>query len=215
MRGVVVAIISSLLSAGCSVFGVRNEQMPSYTVEKTLGSGDSRVELRRYGPRLAAEVLVAGSETDARSKGFKILAGYIFGGNTTKTSIEMTAPVAQSQSSTSQSIDMTAPVAQSKTADGNWRIRFFMPAKFTRETLPHPNDGAVEIVTVPPQTIAALRYSGSIGTQAVHDAEARLLRTVTAAGLHPAGAPFSWFYDPPWTLPPLRRNEAAVLVQPG
>ena len=202
-----VAIISGLLSAGCSVFGVRNEQTPPYTVERTIEPG---VQIRQYGPRLAAETAVSGAESTARSKGFQRLAGYIFGGNTTKTSIAMTAPVAQSKS-----IDMTAPVAQSRTSDGQWRIRFFMPANYTRETLPRPNDQAVEIVTVPPETIAVLRYSGSIGAQAVHESETRLMRAVAAAGLHSVGEPFTWFYDPPWTLPPLRRNEAAVLLQPG
>ena len=128
MRGVMVAVISGLVSAGCSVFGIRNEQTPTYTVERTIGPADTRVEIRRYGPRLAAETTVSGGESDARSKGFQTLAGYIFGGNTTKTSIDMTAPVAQSKASPSQSIDMTAPVGQARTVDGKWRIRFFMPA---------------------------------------------------------------------------------------
>lgn len=211
MRGVMVAIISGLLSAGCSVFGIRTEQMPSYTVERTLGPASDQVEVRRYGARLAAETTVSGSETEARSEGFKILAGYIFGGNASKTSIDMTAPVSQARS---QNIDMTAPVSQTRTASGEWRIRFFMPAKFTRQTLPTPNNEAVKIVTVPPETVAVLRYSGGIGPDVVHQQEKRLLEVVRSAGLQAAGMPFSWFYDPPWTLPPLRRNEAAVMVVP-
>ena len=208
-----VAIVSGLLSAGCSVFGVRNEQTPSYTVERTLGPAGSRIEVRRYGPRLAAETTVSGGEADARSKGFQVLAGYIFGANTTATAIAMTAPVSQAKSS--QAIEMTAPVGQSRTLEGKWRIRFFMPAKYTLDTLPVPNDKAVEIVTVPPESIAVLQYSGSIGANAVHDAERRLMRGVADADLHPVGEPFTWFYDPPWTLPLLRRNEAAVVIQPG
>jgi DNA gyrase inhibitor GyrI len=90
-----------------------------------------------------------------------------------------------------------------------------MPTKYTLETLPQPKDKAVNIVTIPPETIAVLRYSGSIGANAVHEAEASLMKIVSDAGLHPTGEPFTWFYDPPWTLPPLRRNEAAVLIQPG
>ena len=202
-----VAIISGLLSAGCSVFGVRNEKTPAYTVERTIGSG---VEIRHYGPRLAAETAVSGTESAARSKGFQRLAGYIFGGNTSKASIDMTAPVAQSKS-----IDMTAPVSQTRNGNDQFRIRFFMPANYTLETLPRPNDQAIEIVTVPSETIAVLRYSGSTGAEAVHASEATLMRAVTAAGLHPSGAPFTWFYDPPWTLPPLRRTEAAVILQPN
>ena len=208
-----VAIISGLLSVGCSVFGVRNEQTPSYTVERTLGPAGSRIELRRYGPRLAAETTVSGGEAEARSKGFRILAAYIFGANTTTTAIAMTAPVSQARSG--QTIDMTAPVSQSRTVEGKWRIQFFMPAKYTFDTLPTPNDKAVEIVTVPPESIAVLQYSGSIGERAVHEAERRLMQGVADAELHPAGEPFTWFYDPPWTFPPLRRNEAAVAIQPG
>ena len=215
MRGVMVAIISGLLSAGCSVFGIRNEQTPGYTVTETIGPSDSRVELRRYGPRLAAETTVSGSEISARSKGFQILAGYIFGGNGSRTSIDMTAPVAQATAAKGQSIDMTAPVAQARAGEGQWRIRFFMPTKYTLDTLPRPNNAAVEIVTVPPETIAVLRYTGSISADSVASEEQRLLKTVAAKGLTTSGLPFSWFYDPPWTLPPLRRNEAAVVLQAG
>lgn len=210
-----VAVISGLLSAGCSIFGIRNEQTPDYTVERTIGDSDPRVEIRHYGPRLAAEATVSGGEAEARSKGFQILARYIFGGNTARASIDMTAPVAQAKSSSGQSIDMTAPVGQARTIDGKWRIRFFMPAQYTIDSLPRPNDPAVEIVTVSPERIATLRYSGSIAASAVNEAERRLVQIVTGAGLEPAGEPFTWFYDPPWTLPPLRRNEAAVVIKPG
>lgn len=212
MKGVLVAILSGLLSAGCSVFGIRTEPMPAYSVERTLETAGQTIEIRRYGPRLAAEATVPGDEMAARSRGFRTLAGYIFGGNTSKTSIEMTAPVAQSKSET---ISMTAPVVQSRGDDGAWRIRFIMPATYSLETLPRPNDPAVAIVTLPPETVAVLRYSGSTSPAAVHDAEARLLAAVRQNGLTPAGTPFSWFYDPPWTLPPLRRNEAVVTLQPG
>ena len=174
MRGVMVAIISGLLSAGCSVFGVRNEKTPAYTVERTIEAG---IEIRHYGPRLAAETAVSGTESAARSKGFQRLAGYIFGGNTSKASIDMTAPVAQSKS-----IDMTAPVSQTRTGNDQFRIRFFMPANYTLETLPRPNDQAIEIVTVPSETIAVLRYSGSTGADAVHASEATLMRAVTRRG---------------------------------
>jgi len=44
------------------------------------------------------------------NNGFSIVAGYIFGGNTKKESISMTAPVV----ATSESISMTAPVIATK-----------------------------------------------------------------------------------------------------
>jgi hypothetical protein len=72
-------------------------------------------------------------EVAARSDGFRRLARYIFGGNVSRQSIAMTAPVAQQ-------IAMTAPVAQMPAEGGAWAIRFFLPAVLTVETAPVPFD---------------------------------------------------------------------------
>jgi hypothetical protein len=202
-----VALLSSVLLAGCSVVGIRSgTEEPHYTVVETLGA----LQIREYGPRIAAETTVTGNELSSRSDGFRRLAGYIFGGNSSRASIAMTAPVAQS---TSKTIAMTAPVVQDQTAPGEWRIRFFMPANYTLDTLPRPNDPAVHIVSVPPQTYGVYRYTGSIDAAATETARRELLRLLQGSGWSPTGEPVSWFYDPPWTLPFLRRNEAAVTVE--
>ncbi len=203
MRNKLAALASGVMLSACSVVGVRTVEEPPYTVQRQAGP----LEVRSYGPRLAAEVLVAGDEIDARSAGFRQVAAYIFGANRSRATIAMTAPVAQSQS-----IDMTAPVDQSPQADGRWRVRFFMPASYTRATLPEPTDPRVQIVDVPEQTVAVLRYSGLPTAAAGQDATRRLLAALDGTGLHAVGTPTSWFYDPPWTIPPLRRNEAAVEV---
>ena len=187
--------------------GIRSgTEEPHYTVVESLGA----LEIREYGPRIAAETTVSGNESSSRSDGFRRLAGYIFGGNSGHASIAMTAPVAQS---TSQTIAMTAPVVQDQAGPGEWRIRFFMPATYTLETLPRPNDPAVHIVSVPSQTYGVYRYTGSIDATATETARRELLRLLQGSGWSPTGEPVSWFYDPPWTLPFLRRNEAAVTVE--
>ncbi len=203
MRGVMAPLLAGLLTTGCSVFGIRTTPEPAFTVERTIGD----VEIRDYGPRLAADTVVMGDVYQARNEGFQRLAGYIFGGNSGKKTIEMTAPVAQSPGRT---IEMTAPVAQTPAEPGGWRIRFFMPAGETLQTLPTPNDKSVSLVTVPAERVAVLRYSGVASARTVRDQQARLTRTLAQAGVPTEGEPFSWFYDPPWTLPPLRRNEAVV-----
>ena len=205
-RGGVAAIASGLLLSACSVFGVRSVEEPPHQVVRQLGP----VEIRSYGPRLAAQVVVGGSEIDARSAGFRQLAAYIFGANRSRSTIAMTAPVAQSAS-----IAMTAPVDQAPAADGKWVVRFYMPASYTRDTLPVPNDPAVQIVEAPAQTVAVLRYSGVPTMSAGRDAAARLLAALEGSPYHATGPVMGWFYDPPWTLPPLRRNEAAVAVEPS
>ena len=207
MKPKLLPLLSSVLLAGCSVVGIRSgTEEPRYTVVETLGA----LEIREYGPRIAAETAVDGTELATRSAGFRRLAGYIFGANTASASIAMTAPVAQEAGGTA--IAMTAPVVQDQTGPNQWRIRFFMPARYTLQSLPRPNDPAVHLVAVPPQTVGVYRYTGGIDAAATAEARRELLRLLEGSGWSPTAEPVNWFYDPPWTLPFLRRNEAAVPV---
>jgi len=213
MLGVVVGLAKRLVQAGGSIVGVRHgTEEPPYTVEQ-LTSG---VEIRRYGSRIAAETTVAADEEAARSAGFRRLAGYIFGGNNAETKIAMTAPVAQQVGTTrGETIPMTTPVSDTAGGNGEWVIRFFMPAGRTMKSLPQPNDRAVRLVSVPAETVAVRRFAGSISSRAVASQTAQLMRTLRENGFEPTGTPGAWFYDPPWTLPALRRNEIAVPVEPS
>ncbi|OBF16757.1 heme-binding protein [Mycobacterium sp. ACS4331] len=187
------------------IVGIRvGTEEPLYVAEP-LGSG---VEIRRYGPRIAAETTVLEDEDQARNTGFRRLAGYIFGGNSRQTSIAMTAPVAQS----SEKIAMTAPVAQARDPQGGSVIRFFMPAKWSLQTLPTPNDDQVRLVEVPAETYAVLRYTGDRSPAAVTERTDELLNILRNKGIKTTGEAVSWFYDPPWTIPWRRRNEVAVPV---
>jgi hypothetical protein len=198
------APLTAIALAGCSVVGIRSgTPEPVFLVVGQVGP----LQIRQYAPRLAASVTVPGDEIAARSAGFRRLAGFIFGGNVSKTSIEMTAPVAQA----SEKIAMTAPVAQSGDAAG-WTITFYMPAQYTMATLPKPNDPNIVVHEVPAVTYAVYRFSGVPGREPVHAAHAVLLANLKNSGWVPSGEVLDWFYDPPWTLPFARRNEAAVPV---
>jgi len=195
---------SALLVGACSVVGVRSgTEEPAFERIAVLGE----VEVRRYASRLAAETEVVADESASRSEGFSRLAGYIFGGNVGASRIAMTAPVSQAP----QRIAMTAPVAQVPSGEG-YSIRFFLPAAL--RTPPTPRDPLVRIVEVPAETVAVLRYTGSTGPQAVAATRARLLDALRTGPWRPLGEPMAWFYDPPWTIPALRRNEVAVPVLP-
>ena len=89
-----------------------------------------------------------------------------------------------------------------------------MPAAMTRETLPVPKDRTVRIIEVPGETIAVLRYAGAPSPATAATERQSLLAALASTAWKPAGEPVDWFYDPPWTLPPLRRNEAVVPVTP-
>jgi hypothetical protein len=204
-----ITLLSSLALGACSVFGVRDgTEEPKFTVIDHVGG----VEIRQYGPRVAAEAAVAGDELAARNQGFRILAGYIFGGNTARSRIAMTAPVAQASGGGSETIAMTAPVATARDAEGRWVIRFFMPAGSTLENLPVPNDPRVKLSAVPAETMAVLRFSGSTSPEAVAPQAAALRQALSGSAWRMTGPVIDWFYDPPWTIPALRRNEVAVPV---
>ena len=191
-----------------SIVGVRiGTEEPHYLASPLT----DRVEIRRYGPRIAAETTVAGEEDRARSIGFRRLASYIFGANHRDETISMTAPVSQQAG---DAIAMTAPVAQSRTANDQWVIRFFMPSKWTMDTLPEPDDDKVELVPVPGETVAVLRFSGDRGPRAVTDHVDQLRNILGDNAIEPIGEPVAWFYDPPWTLPFRRRNEIAIPIEP-
>ncbi|MEE3062812.1 MAG: heme-binding protein [Actinomycetota bacterium] len=211
MLGSIARIFGQVLEAAGSVVGYRHgTEEPAHSAEKLTNN----VEIRRYGARIAAETTVSADEEAARNAGFRRLARYIFGANRGSQKIAMTAPVAQ-RSGKGEKIAMTAPVAQNPAGKDEWVIRFFMPADKTLESLPVPDDAQVRLVTVPPETIAVRRFSGSRSARAVAAQTAELLETLRDNGFKPMDAPAAWFYDPPWTVPPLRRNEIAVPVEPA
>ena len=200
------AMVSGIMLGACSMFGIREgTEEPRYTV---LGT-QAGLEIRRYDPRIAAETTIAADEDTARYDGFRRLAGYIFGGNHGQQKIAMTAPVQQQQAG--QKIAMTAPVAQARVGDA-WVIRFYMPAGWTMQTLPQPDDPKVRLVEVPEETVAVLRFTGARDAATIAERQSDLLARLAQTSWRAAGEPVAWFYDPPWTIPFLRRNEVAVPV---
>ena len=188
-----------------SIVGIRVGTEEPHYVATQLSDG---VEIRRYGPRVAAETTVTADEDRARNIGFRRLAGYIFGGNHRDQTIAMTAPVSQHSR---EKIAMTAPVAQARDGEQS-TIRFYMPSKWTLETLPAPNDDKVRLVIVPAETVAVLRFTGDRSPRAVAERAGELSNMLRVNEIEATGPPRAWFYDPPWTLPFRRRNEIAVPV---
>ncbi len=205
-------LAEQIIESVVAVVGVRvGTEEPKYTRRQLTDT----VELRSYGPRIAAETTVIDDENRARNIGFRRLAGYIFGANRRNETIAMTAPVSQYSTRGGQQIAMTAPVVQTAAPDRGFVIRFFMPSKWTMETLPTPNDDQVRLVTVPPETVAVLQFSGDRSPKAVAARTGELMKALQDNGIKPTGEADAWFYDPPWTLPFRRRNEIAIPVDPG
>lgn len=172
---------------------------------------DGAFEIRDYPALVVAEVTVTGEQKEAASRGFRLLAGYIFGGNRRKQSIAMTAPVAQEQAS--EKIAMTAPVTQTQTG-GEWVVRFTMPSGYSLETLPQPNDARVRLRVTPPARFAVIQFSGLAQPDDVAGKTAELSEWMRRRHLLPAGPASLAQYNPPWTLWFMRRNEVMIPIEP-
>lgn len=167
-------------------------------------------ELRDYPGLTVAEVHVAGDRRAALNEGFRLLAGYIFGGNAGNSKIAMTAPVSQSRAQGSK-IAMTAPVTLAG-EEGRWTVQFTMPSEYTIEDLPSPNDRRVQLRSLPPARMAVLKFSGLTGDERVALQTERLEALLRDHKLAPIGKPSLARYDPPWTPWFMRRNEVMVSV---
>ena len=188
-----------------SVFGLRfTYEQPRYAVVQKLGES---VEIRRYEPREAIEATVSrGDYEKAAREAFALLFRYITGANQGEQKIAMTIPVRTYQP---ERICMTAPV-QTMTSNGRITMRFFLPRAVARAGAPAPLNSRLRLVHVPEMTIAALRYSG-VATQTAYDHKGAVLLGVLAkSDWKPDGDVFRFDYDPPFTIPFLRRNEVAV-----
>lgn len=181
-----------------------NVETPSYAVSSKSGN----LEVREYGPTIVAEATVAGERDKAIQRGFRIIADYIFGNNLSSTKVAMTAPVMQQPS---EKIAMTAPVIQ-KASGKSWNVRFVMPSEYTMETLPKPVNPKVALIEVPAMRFAAIRFSGFAGQDSLDKNEAQLRAFMAERGLTATSAPQYAFYNAPWTLPFMRRNEVMIEV---
>ena len=186
---------------------------PAHTVSLQDGS----FEVREYPALVAAEVSVSGNRDEAASAGFRLLAGYIFGGNTRRQSIAMTAPVVQSQQASQtegrgESIAMTAPVIQTENA-GAWTVRFIMPSSYRIDTLPTPNDARVKLIALPPSRYAVIKFSGLAKADDIEKQTAELQRFIVKHKLSPIGPASLARYNPPWTLWFMRRNEIMLPLE--
>jgi hypothetical protein len=204
----VLDFISSVGFAIAATFGFNlGIEQPHYDVIERVGDA---VEIRQYPKRIAAETTVATSKSDnPRGDAFRAIAGYIFRANKGGRKIDMTAPV--EIISAGKKIAMTTPV-EVKSLDSGLVMRFFMPAKYSREQLPEPSDPRVKLIEMPPTTVAVLQFSGSTSDAAMTIYTVMLMKALQSTKWKVAGPATALFYNSPATLPFLRTNEVAVPV---
>ncbi len=192
-----IALISLIFVLALGWFMSRVEQA-KYTVIKSFDN----IEIRKYEKMIVAETKTSGIREDAINQGFRMIADYIFGNNISSKNIKMTAPVIQQ----SEKVAMTAPVMQHSYKD-KWLIQFVMPAEYTLKTLPKPVSPDVLLKEIPEKTFVVIRFSGRVTDENLGKQNQNLRIFIKDKKLKTNGNAIFAFYNPPWTLPFLKRNE--------
>jgi len=158
---------------------------PTYQILESFG----KIEIRSYEPFLVAEVECLGVRREAIRSGFRILASYIFGNNRSSTKLPM-----------------SVPVTQQKTENG-WKIRFMITSASDLEGLPDPNNCQIKLLKISNKKMAAIRFSGTVSEENLQKHTKKLQAFAHSHKWILDEKPIYAFYNPPWTLPFLRRNE--------
>ena len=182
IRTLVISLVTSVMTTQAIAI-----EEPVYQVEKAWET--EQIEIRAYAPRVMAVTEMA----EDSNGGFRVLAGYIFGGNAEEQEIAMTAPVQQSMA-------------------GDREMAFMMPAEYALEDLPKPEDQRVSFREAPAYTAAVIQFSGWASAEKADKNWQQLRQFLIAEGIDITGEPTLNQYNPPWTLPFMRRNEIIVPV---
>ena len=165
---------------------------------------DGDIQIRDYQATVVAEMTMSGSRRDTPNNAFRPLFNYIQGANTAAQDIPMTTPVSQTASI---KIPMTVPVSQQQADANEWTIAFYMPNGMRFEETPTPKDSRINIRAVPAKRMAAIQFSGRATDRNINKHEQELRDYLVNHQIPFIDQPIYAFYNSPFTLWFLRRNE--------
>ncbi|MHC1774959.1 MAG: heme-binding protein [Lentimicrobium sp.] len=185
-----IAIILLVIFQSFTIMSANKTEEQKYTV--ILKEKDFEI---RFYPSATLATITSDAKTykDLSGSGFRKLAGYIFGGNETNTSISMTSPVHMNINDSVSSMS------------------FVMPSEYTKENLPKPNDAGVVIQKSPDEYVAAIRFDGFASDKDLKFYSEKLIKILEDKGLTHYGNTRFLGYNPPFQLVN-RRNEIVVSV---
>ncbi|MFN5704545.1 MAG: SOUL family heme-binding protein [bacterium] len=185
-----VIIIATFSIAGL-LFAFRSDdiEMPDYRVIKKY----ENVEIRQYPAMVIAQTMLNKSTNQEQmSGGFRVIAGYIFGGNERNEKIAMTAPVVMKMGDSAS-------------------MYFMMPKQYSTSELPKPNSKEVKILEEKPRVMAVIRYDGFSSDDKIKKYTNELAAIIAKYNLKTSGAYMYMGYNAPWDIIN-RRNEIAIEV---
>jgi hypothetical protein len=170
--------------------GQRNIETYPYVVDKKYDT----FEIRTYEASLFTSVQLSMKEyKEASSKGFSILAGYIFGGNERNEKIAMTSPVTMS-------------------LEDSMTMMFMVPKKFNKESLPQPNQSQIEFREEPARTVAAITFGGWADDEKIEKYKGQLKAALDAEGIAYTKQFYFLGYNAPYEVFN-RKNEVIVELE--
>ncbi len=184
--------VATLALAGCSVLGNSGVEVAPYTVLKT----SEPFELRHYEELILVSTSMQGEGDQGSS--FGKLFDYISGENQNTAKIAMTAPVFLDQAQ-----------APSET------MSFVLPADYSIESAPIPNDPNVKLERISNYTVATITFNGRLKQASIEKHTQLLQDWINASNLKIIGPAKAAGYNPPFTLPAFRRNEVMIPVEKG
>lgn len=165
----------------------KNIEMYNYKVLETVGE----IEIRLYESATFSSVQLNGSQySEIANKGFRILAGYIFGGNESNESIPMTSPV---------SMELNDSITMS----------FLVPKNYKLEDLPKPNDERINFKTVPEKKVASITFGGFADDEKIEKYKQKLKEELSKNNIEHFNTFTYLGYNPPFRIIN-RRNEIIV-----
>ena len=188
-----ILIILSILIAGVlliQLYAMKSQkdiEVYSYTLVKAYDD----FEVREYEASLFTSVKLPTNDfKEASSKGFSVLAGYIFGGNDKEQQIAMTSPVSMS-------------------LEDSMTMMFMVPKELRRDELPLPNSNEISFKEEPARTVAAITFGGWSDSNKIESYKQKLISALQKEGLSYTDKFFFLGYNAPYEMTN-RRNEVIV-----
>ncbi len=199
-----------LTITACSMFGHSDVETAPYRISKS----DGQIEIRHYEMLVLVSASMNG-DLDNNEGAFNKLFRYISGENTGAAKIAMTAPVLMDPAgSEGQKISMTSPVIVDQDENSrNWTMSFVLPSTFTYETAPRPTNPDVTLNKITDLEVAAIQFSGILNNKNAQKYRSKLETWILDNGYRITGPYQTAGYNPPWTLPNMRRNEVLIPIE--
>lgn len=204
----ITVFAATVFMSACSVFGNSGVEIAPYKVLEQ----DGAIEIRHYESLVLVTTDMPGGMEEGQNEAFQRLLKYISGENELKREMAMSAPVIMQNQDAGQKIEMTAPVFMSNEGE-NQTMSFVLPAQYDFHTAPKPSNSSVRLQEMKDYTVAALQFSGLLNEQNIHRHHALLKNWIDDSDYQETGSYMTAGYNPPWTLPFMRRNEVLIPVE--